>query len=320
MGAFPFTYLGLPLRITKPRLDDFLPMVHKVEKRLTCTSLFLSQAGKLEMVNSVLSALPTYYMCTLKLPPTVIKQIDKYQKHCVWRGGDINAKKPPLEAWHMVTRPKSEGGLGVINLSTQNDVLLLKSLHKFYNHQDLPWVHLIWDNHYANGCLPDLKKKGSFWWRALLKLLDTYKGIVAVKLGNGQTALLWHDLWNGAVSHLSFPELFSFTKCPSLIIQQAKQLDPLHQIFHLPFSEEAFHQLLGLQSLIESLLLTDQLDTWGYIWGQDTFSSRKAYKNLIGHGQLHTVYRWTWASKCQPKHKVFFWLLLKDHLNTRSML
>jgi hypothetical protein len=27
-----------------------------------------------------------------------------------------------------------------------------------------------------------------------------------------------------------------------------------------------------------------------------------------------------WKSKCQPKHKVFFWLLLKNRLNTRSFL
>jgi hypothetical protein len=33
----------------------------------------------------------------------------------------------------MVLEPKSKGGLGVINLRLQNDALLLKQLHKFYN-------------------------------------------------------------------------------------------------------------------------------------------------------------------------------------------
>jgi hypothetical protein len=32
------------------------------------------------------------------------------------------------------------------------------------------------------------------------------------------------------------------------------------------------------------------------------------------------VFKWLWKSKCQPKHKVFFWLLLKDRLNTRNIL
>jgi hypothetical protein len=32
-----------------------------------------------------------------------------------------------------VTRPKEDGGLGILDLKTQNDALLLKYLHKFFN-------------------------------------------------------------------------------------------------------------------------------------------------------------------------------------------
>jgi hypothetical protein len=31
-GSFPFTYLGLPLGITKPTLEHFIPLVVRVEK------------------------------------------------------------------------------------------------------------------------------------------------------------------------------------------------------------------------------------------------------------------------------------------------
>lgn len=34
----------------------------------------------------------------------------------------------------MVCLLKSEGGLGVLNLQTHNDALLLKHLHKFFQH------------------------------------------------------------------------------------------------------------------------------------------------------------------------------------------
>jgi hypothetical protein len=60
--------------------------------------------------------LPTFFMCTLALPKTVIKQIDKYRKHCLWRGSDINAKTPPKAAWKLVCKPKIEGGLGIIDI------------------------------------------------------------------------------------------------------------------------------------------------------------------------------------------------------------
>ena len=143
MGSLPCTYLGLPLGLTKPKVVDFLPMVNKCEKRLLCTSAFLSQAGRLQVTNAIFTALPMYFMCTFSLHKTVIKQIDKFRKHCLWRGTDINAKSPPKAAWELVCLPKAEGGLGVLNLRTQNEALLLKFLHKFFNREDIPWVHLV---------------------------------------------------------------------------------------------------------------------------------------------------------------------------------
>jgi hypothetical protein len=110
IGSLPFTYLGLPLGLRKPNLEAFLPLIQRIERRLASTSIFLSQAGRLQMVNAVFSSLPTYYMCTLKLPKNVIKQIDKLRRHCLWRGADINAKKPPLVDWKSVCKPKNQGG------------------------------------------------------------------------------------------------------------------------------------------------------------------------------------------------------------------
>lgn len=81
-GSLPFTYLGLPMGITKPRVE-FLPIVNKCERRLVSTSLYLSQAGRLQLTNSVFTALPTFSMCTFSLHVTIREQIDKYRKHCL---------------------------------------------------------------------------------------------------------------------------------------------------------------------------------------------------------------------------------------------
>lgn len=90
------------------------------------------------MVNAVFSSLPTYYICTLKLPQTVIKQIDKYRRHCLWRGSDINTKRSPQAAWELACKPKNQGGLRIIHLVTQNKALLMKNLHKMLNKEDIP--------------------------------------------------------------------------------------------------------------------------------------------------------------------------------------
>jgi hypothetical protein len=78
-------------------------------------------------------------------------------------------------------------------LRLQNDALLIKNLDKFFSRADLPWVKLIWSQYYANGPMSDSSKKCSFWWRSILKLLDTFKGISGVEYGR-DTILFWHDL------------------------------------------------------------------------------------------------------------------------------
>jgi hypothetical protein len=173
-GTLPFTYLGLPLSLTRPTVADYWPLVNKCERRLSSISSFLSQAGRLQMTNVVLTALPTYTMCTYLLPKTVIKQIDKFRKHCLWRGSDLNCKKPSKAAWPLVCLPKDCGGLGARNLYTQNESLLLKHMHRFFNNLDVPWVQLVWSCHYQNGGLPLNNSRGSFWWRDVLKSLTSF--------------------------------------------------------------------------------------------------------------------------------------------------
>jgi hypothetical protein len=74
-GDLPINISWTSHEVTKPRIEDFLPLVQRIERRLTATSNFLTQAGRLEMVNSLLFALPTFFMGKIKLPPTVIKQM-----------------------------------------------------------------------------------------------------------------------------------------------------------------------------------------------------------------------------------------------------
>lgn len=78
VGVMPFTYLGLPLGTTKPTVDEFMSMLNRIEKRMVGINNLLTYSGRLLMVNSVLTALLTFYMCTLHIPSSVLNQIDKY--------------------------------------------------------------------------------------------------------------------------------------------------------------------------------------------------------------------------------------------------
>lgn len=306
-GELPFIYLGLPLGISRPKNQDFLPLVNKCERRLVGFSSFLNLAGRLQLTNAVLSALPTFFMCTLALPKGIIKQIDKYRKHCLWRGSDINAKTPPKAAWTMVCTPKAQGGLGVIDIEKQNKALLMKNLHKFYNKSDVPWVNLVWEKHYKNGKLPSHIKKGSFWWRDTLKILPDFKQMATPHPHLGDSILLWLDSWEGQPLRDLVPELFSFAINKRITVRQALDFDDFSEAFQLPLSQPAFEQFQSVQHALTQHTPGDtNKDIWAYKWGSNIFSSAKIYRSLAGQNDMHLVFKWLWKNNCQPKHKVFF--------------
>jgi hypothetical protein len=174
-------------------------------------------------------------MCTLKIPKTIIKQIDMFRKHCLWRGNDISSKKPPLIAWNAVTQRKVNGGLGVLRLETQNEALLIKFLHKFFNNSDLPWVHLVWNKYYLPRGLPGHRNIGSFWWKSMIKLLPNFKGPALPVIGNGRSISFWEDQWSQSIPRQKFPELFSFVKNTKLTIREAKEQEQFAGFFSFAY-------------------------------------------------------------------------------------
>lgn len=61
-------------------------------------------------------------------------------------------------------------------------------------------------------------------------------------------------------------------------------------------------------------------DVWSYASGSSKFKSSVIYRHLLEHNVIDPSFKWAWKSYCQPKHKVFCWLLLKDRLSTRNIL
>jgi hypothetical protein len=106
VSQMPFTYLGLPLGTTRSSVEDFQPLLHKIKKCLLGLNILLSYYGRLTYVNSIVSALPTFFMCAFKIPVKILDQVDKYHKHYLWDKGDINRKEGCLVAWKKETRQK----------------------------------------------------------------------------------------------------------------------------------------------------------------------------------------------------------------------
>jgi hypothetical protein len=108
--GMPFPYLGLPMGSTKTRVEHFAPLMDRVGRRLTGISSMLTHARKLQLVNSVLSSLPTYFMCSVQVLVEVLEYINKARRNCLWRKSESSGRCQALVAWRKCTRPKKKGG------------------------------------------------------------------------------------------------------------------------------------------------------------------------------------------------------------------
>jgi hypothetical protein len=196
---------------TKPSIRDLSPLTDRVERRLFAVTSFLSYGDRLVLVNYVLSSLPTYFMLSLRLPPGIIEVIDRARRHCLWKRKD-KEKVNSLASWEMVCKPKMKVGLGIINLKTRNTTLLLKHLHKFYNNEDIPWVHLVRDAYYHQVVPHAIVLVGYFWWKSIVILSNVYKNLTRCSIGNGSLVLFWSDQWTDNLLDSTFPRLFSYAK------------------------------------------------------------------------------------------------------------
>ncbi len=81
VASFPITYLGLPLSPRAPSRVDFLPLIEKLDKRLAgWKGQLLSRAGRLVLINSVLSTIPAFFCSLFRIPGWALKYIDRMRR------------------------------------------------------------------------------------------------------------------------------------------------------------------------------------------------------------------------------------------------
>jgi len=89
----------------------------------------------------------------------------------------------------------------------------------------------------------------------------------------------------------------------------------------LPLSQQAAGQLEEIETMLGDRDWDENTqDAWSYSWGNSKYSSKKVYNLLMGSSEVSPLFSWLWASCTLGKHKFFFWLLIRDRLNTRNLL
>lgn len=104
-------------------------------------------------------------------------------------------------------------------------------------------------------------------------------------------------------SHIIFFTRYRATLYPSSLSQIA--VDQLEQVEHL----------LSISNVDET-----QNDVVLYSWGSSNYSSKKAYNQTSVSNPASPLFHWLSTASNIGTHKFFFWVLLRDRLNSWNLL
>lgn len=102
----------------------------------------LAAAGRLVLLNSVLSTFTVYWMSVHEMPMWVRRQIDKIRRAWLWKGQEFCHGGHCKVAWGRICRPRELGGLGILDLQRFGVALRLRWLWLERTATERPWIGL----------------------------------------------------------------------------------------------------------------------------------------------------------------------------------
>jgi hypothetical protein len=306
--SFPCQYLGLPLHHRKLTKAELQPIIDSVAARLPkWRGKLLNAAARLALVNSVLSAVPIYMLTVFQLGKWAIKRIDKIRRDFLWKSKNDDKKGVCLVNWKTVCRPKSMGGLGILDLHLFSRALRLRWKWYEWTDRKRPWV----------GSKTPCDSIDSSLFDACTK----------INIGRGNIAKFWTSRWlDGAAPADIAPSLYNLTRLKKLTVEQAMANDRWMTGMNRINSENQLREYTMLWIKLQGLDLTDEDDqiVWN-LTASGKYSAASAYKVQFAGSFSPVDYSKLWRSKVQPKCKFFMWLWLRrriltdDQLQTRKM-
>ena len=118
-------------------------VVDRIKTRLgSWKGRFISMAGRICLIKSVMFAIPLFYLSMFKIPSVVVKKILKLQRDFLWGWGS-ERRKIVWASWEKVCESRDAGGLGVINIKLFNVALLGKWIWRMDSLKDSLWKEVL---------------------------------------------------------------------------------------------------------------------------------------------------------------------------------
>lgn len=131
-GTLPVKYLGVTFISGKLRDIDCQPLVDKITSRIkTWTTKFLTFAGRLRLIDSILNSMINYWLPVFLLPMKVIKAVERLCCSYLWKGLPGSALGAKVK-WQKVCQPKTKRGLGLKDIVVWNKAHAARQIWLLY--------------------------------------------------------------------------------------------------------------------------------------------------------------------------------------------
>lgn len=190
-------YLGLPEHFGRKKKDLFTSIVDRIKQKAdSWSNRFLSHAGKLVMLKSILSPIPSFAMTCFKLPASLIKRIQSAVTRFLWDKND-GTRKIAWVTWSTMTKPKSLGGLRFRDFESFNDAFLAKLSWRILNNPTCLLSRTLLGKYCHEEAFLDCQPRNStsHGWRGILIGRDLLKRNLGWTMGNGESINAWTDPW-----------------------------------------------------------------------------------------------------------------------------
>ncbi|XP_057760108.1 uncharacterized protein LOC130980443 [Arachis stenosperma] len=170
-------YLGVNLNHSRVTRATFNDVLDKIRGRLASwKGRLLNKAGRLCLLNSVVTAIPTYRMQVSLFPKGVTNKIESMMQNFLWKG-QADGRGLNLVNWKVLVTPKKFGGLGIRDPFCANIALLEKLVWQLFHHLDKLWVQLLTEKYHSSkdDCLSRSRERESYVWKSICRAWDILK-------------------------------------------------------------------------------------------------------------------------------------------------
>ena len=195
-----FIHLGHPLILrAKNRASAYNFVLDKFKSKLnTYKADKLSHAARLELIKSVFSSIPVYYMSNILFSKKFIAKLTSIIRTFWWTGvrEENNTRSLCLKAWRDICAPKKDGGLGIRNLQAVNQSLILMAAWRIAQNPNDNLHKVLQSKYFPDSSIwrPKPNAPKSAFWASILKILPILKAHSFYQLTEGNLSI-WSSPW-----------------------------------------------------------------------------------------------------------------------------